>query len=118
MIELPEAVTLSRQINTALRGKTIAECVRGNAPHKFAFYNRPPEEYAAILPGLVIGAAYDQGSLILVPAEPGYSLCWGGGGERIIFHPDASTLPPRHQFLLRFRDETFDLLEAFLALRE
>jgi formamidopyrimidine-DNA glycosylase len=107
MIELPEAVALSRQINATLKGKTIAECVRGNAPHKFAFYNRPPEEYAALLPGLAIGAAYDQGSMILVPAEPGYALCWGGGGERIIFHPNASTLPPKHQFLLRFRDETY-----------
>lgn len=106
MIELPEAINLANQISTALGGKTIAECVRGNKAHKFAFYNRPPEEYAAILPGRTIGAAYAQGGLILVPAEPGYALCWGGGGERILFHQTPETLPAKHQFMLRFRDDT------------
>jgi formamidopyrimidine-DNA glycosylase len=107
MIELPEAVTLARQMNTALQGKTIAECVRGNAPHKFAFYTLPPEEYAAILPGKVIGAAYEQGNGIVVPAQPDYSLVFGHGGERIFLHQNAATLPARHQFLLRFSDGTY-----------
>lgn len=107
MIEYPEAVTIARQVNEALCGKTIAECVRGNAPHKFAFYNRPPEEYAAILEGRTIGTAYDQGSLIYIPAEPDFTLVFGGGGERILWHRDAAALPARHQFLLRFSDETY-----------
>ena len=107
MIELPEAITLSRQFNETLRGKNIAECMRGNAPHKFAFYTLSPEEYAAILPGKVLGTAYDQGNGIFLPAEPDYTLIFGHGGERIFLHADASTLPAKHQFLLRFTDGTY-----------
>jgi formamidopyrimidine-DNA glycosylase len=51
MIELPEAVSIARQITETLAGKTIAACVRGNAPHKFAGYSGEPEMYAEILPG-------------------------------------------------------------------
>ena len=55
MIEMPEAVVLARQINAQLKGKRIASAVRGNSPHKFAFYSRTPEEYAQILRDKVIG---------------------------------------------------------------
>ena len=51
MIEFPEALVIADQMNEAIRGKQIASAMRGNAPHKFAFYNHTPEEYAAILPG-------------------------------------------------------------------
>lgn len=107
MIELPEAVTLARQINETLRGKRIAEGVRGNAPHKFAFYNHTPEEYAEILHGKTVGAARDHGGNILVDLEPGYIQALGGGGERILYHTDASTLPKKHQYLWRFEDDTY-----------
>jgi len=107
MIELPEAVTLARQINETLRGKRIAEAVRGNTPHKFAFYNHTPEEYAAILPGKVVGAARHYGNNILVDLDPGYVQVLGGGGERILYHTDVKTLPKKHQYLWRFEDNAY-----------
>jgi hypothetical protein len=51
MIELPEAVVIAAQIDQHLRGQRIAEVVRGNAPHKWAFYSGPPEHYASMLNG-------------------------------------------------------------------
>jgi formamidopyrimidine-DNA glycosylase len=107
MIELPEATTIARQISAQLKEKRILEGSRGNSPHKFAFYNREPEEYAAILPGKVIGEAGVNGPLILAAIEPGFTLILGGGGERIVYHPDASTLPKKYQLSLRFTDETY-----------
>jgi len=104
MIELPEATVIAEQISGELRGKRIESAMRGNAPHKFAFYNRPPEEYESLLRGRTIGDAKALGGHIIVAVEPDYALILGGGGERIFLHPDGSTLPKKHQLLLHFTD--------------
>jgi formamidopyrimidine-DNA glycosylase len=107
MIELPEAVVIAQQMAQELTGKHIAEGVRGNSPHKFAFYSGEPDYYAATLADKVVGPASARGGIILVPVEPGYVLGLGGGGERILYHRDATTLPKRHQLLLRFDDGSY-----------
>ena len=107
MIELPEAVTLARQINATLRGKSLVGGMRGNTPHKFAFYSREPEAYAAILPGRTVGEAAAYGSTLRVPLEPGYLLVLGEGGERIVYHADAKQVPAKHQLLLHFADDSY-----------
>jgi len=107
MIELPEASTIARQMNEELIGKRIESGIRGNAPHKFAFYNRPPEEYEAILKGKTMGPATEHGSLIWASVEPDHVLVLGGGGERILFHRGEDTLPKKHQLLIHFQDDTY-----------
>jgi formamidopyrimidine-DNA glycosylase len=107
MIELPEAMTISRQMNGELTGKRIRTVVFGTTPHKFAFVNRSPEEYVSILESSVIGRSREQGSLILVDIEPDYALELGGGGERILFHKSEKTIPKKHQLLLEFDDGTY-----------
>src|SRR5512139_2927087 len=107
MIELPEALVIANQLNETIRGKTVASAMRGNAPHKFAFYTRSPEEYAEVLKSRRIGQARGHGGLILIPAEPEYLLALGGGGERIALHRDEKTLPKKHQLLLHFTDGAY-----------
>jgi formamidopyrimidine-DNA glycosylase len=107
MIELPEATTIAQQINNNLTGKHIADGSRGNSPHKFAFYNHTPEEYAEIFRGKAIGTASVNGSFILVPIEPEYTLLLGCGGEHIVYHTSAATLPVKHQLFLHFGDDTY-----------
>jgi formamidopyrimidine-DNA glycosylase len=107
MIELPEAMTLARQMNETLKGKMVRACERGNAPHKFAFYSLPAEDYAELCRGKTIGQARGLGSFIRVALEPGYDLVLGDGGERIILHLSDKTLPARHQLLLSFEDDSF-----------
>ncbi|MDI7276006.1 MAG: DNA-formamidopyrimidine glycosylase family protein [Anaerolineae bacterium] len=107
MIELPEALTIARQMNTELRGRRIEAALRGNAPHKFAFYGRPPEEFEAILKGKAVGEVRANGGWIVADVEPGHVLLLGGGGERIVFHQSEKTLPKKHQLLLRFADGTW-----------
>jgi len=104
MIELPEALTISSQMDKELKGRVIAEAVRGNAPHKFAFYNHEAEEYASMLKGKEIGASTANANLILTDVDPGLTLYLGGGGERILLHTSPRTLPAKHQFLLHFED--------------
>jgi formamidopyrimidine-DNA glycosylase len=107
MIELPEAITLADQINKTLAGKCLAGGMRGNSPHKFAFYNRDPEEYAAILSGRTLGRAMASGNTIRIPVEPGYLLVLGEGGERIVYHPNTAGVPAKHQLLLHFDDDSY-----------
>jgi formamidopyrimidine-DNA glycosylase len=108
MIEIPEAMTIARQMNSELKGKLVAAGSRGNSPHKFAFYSqRSPEEYAAIMKDKTVGEATVNGPLILARLEPDYTLMLGGGGERIVYHRSAATLPKKYQLFLQFSDETF-----------
>jgi formamidopyrimidine-DNA glycosylase len=107
MIEHPEAVTIAGQIAETLAGKRIESAVRGNAPHRWAFYSYPAEEYAAILKGQSIAGAEPSGSLILVRFGSGHLLVLGGGGERILYHASVDTVPRKHQLLLEFDDDTF-----------
>lgn len=107
MIEHPEAVTIARQIDDALSGKKIRSAVRGNSPHKFAFYTRTPEEYASILKGRTLTGADPSGSLVLLRFGKTHILVFGGGGERIQYHSGEETIPKKHQMLLRFTDDTY-----------
>jgi formamidopyrimidine-DNA glycosylase len=104
MIELPEAVTISRQFNKVLSGRRIFNVERGNTPHKFAFYTHSPEEYQSILNGRVLGASTADGSFIVTDMGNGFCLLLGEGGERINYHPTEKTLPKKHQFLMAFED--------------
>ena len=106
MIELPEAITIARQMNAAIQGKQIEDCVRGNTPHKFAFYTRDPEDYSNILSGKVVGRADHHGALIRLFVEDDCLLVLGYGGERIIFHASAAGIPAKHHLLLLFKDGT------------
>lgn len=107
MIELPEALTISGQMNKELEGRRIAYGNRGNSSHKFAFSSGSSEEYEAIFRGKTIGGSRGHGSAILTLIKPDYLLVLGGGGERILFHESERTLPKKHHLLLHFEDGAY-----------
>ena len=107
MIELPEALTIARQMTDELAGKRIATAIQGSSPHKFAFLSGSPEEYKEILEGRTVGETTARGRYILARIEPGYMLVLGEGGEKILLHPTERTLPKKHQLLLQFEDGTY-----------
>lgn len=51
MIEIPEAIVLSHQLNKTIKGKVITDVVAGFSPHKFAFFCGDPQNYASLLVG-------------------------------------------------------------------
>ena len=57
MFELPEFITLTKQINEVLPGKVIQQGALGNSPHKFVWYNRSHEEFAQLTQGKTMGQA-------------------------------------------------------------
>jgi formamidopyrimidine-DNA glycosylase len=107
MFELPEFVTLAGQINETLAGKVIKKGSLGNAPHKFVWYNRMPDEFEALTEGKTIGKASSKGKWLFVSLEPGYVLVLGECGGKVLYHPAGSSIPKRYHLLLSFEDGTF-----------
>jgi formamidopyrimidine-DNA glycosylase len=104
MFELPEYVTLAGQINSTLTGKTIQHGCLGNSPHKFVWYNRHADEFAALTQGKTIGKAHARGKWLFIPLEPGYVLLFGECGGRILYHPAGAKLPEKYHLWLAFTD--------------
>lgn len=104
MFELPEFITLARQINETLTGKTISRGSLGNSPHKFVWYNRTHEEFAGLTTGKIVGKAHARGKWLFVPLDPGYLLLIGECGGRLLYHPPDATLPGKYHLWLAFED--------------
>lgn len=107
MIELPEVLTIARQMNDELRGKRIASVIHNHTPHKFAMYNEPPGGYEVALTGKTMGKVTGNGKWILGSLDQERVLLLGELGGRILFHKSEDTLPKKHQLLLHFEDDTF-----------
>ena len=106
MFELPECLTLARQMNKTLRGKTVARGQLGNSPHKFVWYNLKPAEFAANIKGKTVGKAYTRGRWLFVPVGDGHVLVFGECGGKILLHESSSVLPKKYHLSLRFNDGT------------
>jgi len=104
MIELPEAVTISKQINETLAGKTITDAVANGHPHAFAWYTDDPNTYGERLRGkkVISGASASGytcggnievicGDMLLVLSTP------------VKYHAPGK-LPAKHQLLITFDD--------------
>ena len=107
MFELPEYVTLTKQINETLVGKTIQRGQLGNSPHKFLWYNRSHEEFEELSSGKTIGSAHARGRWLFIPLEPGYVLLFGECGGKMLYHPPGSKLPKKYHLHLQFDDGSF-----------
>jgi formamidopyrimidine-DNA glycosylase len=106
MLELPEVLTLSRQLDKELKGRTIASAGRGNSPHKFAFFKPSDEEVAALLARKTVDAVRGDGKCIFFDLRPRAVFCIAEMDGRILFHAKGAPLPPRYQLLISFSDGT------------
>lgn len=105
MLEAPEARLIAVQLNERIRGKRITTVVAGHSPHKFAwFWNNDPAAYEALLTGKTVGDARAVGGLVEVAVEQ-VVLIFGDGANLRYYAPGA-TLPPKHQLLIGFADES------------
>lgn len=104
MFELPEIATFARQFNETLAGKTVSRGSLGNSPHKFVWYNRAHDEFAALTAGKTVGRAWARGKWLFVPLEPGLVLLVGECGGRILYHQPGAALPEKYHLRLDFAD--------------
>jgi formamidopyrimidine-DNA glycosylase len=104
MIEIPEAVVLSRQIADACGGHTIEAVEVGHLPHKFAWFYGEPGAYAELLSGTTVGASSSIGGFVQL--EAGEARVLFSEGMIVRFHAAGSDPPAKHQLRLVFSDGT------------
>jgi len=95
MFEMPECLTLAKQMNTSVKGKGIAGGNLGNSPHKFVWYNRSDDEFAQLVEGKTVGETYVKGRWIFTPIEPGFVLLIGECGGRVLYHKPGAKEPKK-----------------------
>ncbi len=102
MIEIPEAVTISRQIDETLSGKRVRLAMANASPHKFAWYSGDPAEYNHRLAGKVIAGSPASGEMIRFRAgDMELSV-----SAPIRHHLAGEARPKKHQLLIEFDDGT------------
>lgn len=104
MFELPEFITLTKQMNETLPGKVVEAGCLGNSPHKFVWYNRSHDEFTFLTQGKTIGQAYTKGRWLFVPLEPGYVLTLGDCGGKLLYHAPGAKRPAKVHLILTFAD--------------
>ena len=104
MIELPESISLARQLNKTVKGKVIAGVAANASPHKFAWYFGDPAGYHALLEGKTVGESRGDGGKVEIEAEDKRILL--AEGINVRFLPEGEKLPKKHQLLITFTDSS------------
>ncbi len=100
MIEIPEAVVLSKQIAETLRGKRIEYAEANHSPHGFAWYTGDPKTYGQRLEGRIIdGADVFSGNVRIHAGDISLLI-----STPIRYHEAGAKTPDKHQLLVRFED--------------
>lgn len=102
MLELPEAITLSRQLRETIIGKTITFAQANYAPHAFAWYYGDPQLYGVMLQGKQVTDTDAFGGYVQVTAGDMHILFQDGACMR--YHEQGRPLPKKHQLHLDFDD--------------
>jgi formamidopyrimidine-DNA glycosylase len=102
MLELPEAITLARQINENISGKRIVAATANHTPHKFAWYTGDPSDYSARLAGKTIGNAVAYGGHVAIAADDMTIIV----STALRWHRPDERLPKKHQLLLKLSDRS------------
>ncbi len=102
MIEIPEAVTLSSQLNDRFAGKQIDRIVAGSSAHKFAWFYGDPASYTRIAVGKTFSSASAIGGMVEAVVENARLLF--SEGVNLRHFPPGEQLPKKHQFAACFSD--------------
>jgi formamidopyrimidine-DNA glycosylase len=104
MIELPESIVLSTQVNAILKDKTIIDVIVNASPHKFAFFSIDPQRYRQCLLGKTIRGAYPHGGQLELVIDD-IRLFFGDGACPRYLEP-FSPPPAKHQLMIVFNDRS------------
>lgn len=104
MLELPESITISKQIKQTLTGKTISSVEILHTPHKFAFFHGETDTFREILEGGTITDALARGGMVEIRTEDGMIVLSDGAFPK--YYEEKNKFPKKHQFAVYFEDET------------
>ncbi len=112
MIELPEALTLAKQIGENLLSKRVNAVLPPSKPHKFCWFTGDPADYGKTLAGSSITGAEGFGMFVEILFDNGQRLCVNDGVNlRLLHEKDA---PENYQLLIKFDDG--DILAFTVAM--
>jgi formamidopyrimidine-DNA glycosylase len=106
MIELPEAISLAKQINNTLVDRTITEVFNSNSPHKFTFFYENPLEYPQLLTGRKIISATGRGIFVDINLDNNTTISINDG-VNLKYGDTKSQVPAKYQLLLTFDNNAF-----------
>lgn len=102
MLELPETITIAKQINDNISGKRIAHVLPPTKAHKFCWYAGNPAEYDSGMSGSIVQSAESFGIYVEVILDNGKRLCFNDGvNVRFI---NCEEIPKNYQLLIEFDD--------------
>ena len=102
MLELPEVLNISEQLNNNMSGKTVLRVMQPTKIHKFCWYNGEPENYNTVLSGKTIVSAAGFGIYAEINFSGGQKLCFNDGvNARLV---EESDIPKNYQLTICFDD--------------
>jgi formamidopyrimidine-DNA glycosylase len=104
MLELPEAIVISQQMNQTIQGKKIERVTAAQTAHKLTWYKGDPQKYPEMLSGKTIGTSAGLGALVTVQAA-NTTLVFSDG-VNLRFHSAGEPRPVKHQLLIQFSDSS------------
>lgn len=102
MLEIPESLTIAKQLNAAVKGKRIAQVETEHTKHSFAWYEGNPQEYADKMEGLVIRSAQGLCSMVDIDLLDYHFVA--GDGTLLRYLEAGQKLPERYQTRITFED--------------
>ena len=104
MIELPEVVTLARQMSEALVGRRIASVKLAPSRPKWMFLMPDAEAFPTRLVDREIRGITVDGKWIFVSLDNEDLFVLGDFGGKLLFHPPGATLPKKWHLYIEFTD--------------
>ena len=104
MLELPESVTIAKQMEESIKGKIVSYVEVLHTPHRFAFFKGDPARYGDWLEGQRIENASSHGGMVELDTENFMIVFNDGAYPR--FYEDQDKFPKNRQFAIYFDDGT------------
>ena len=98
MLELPEVLTLAKQLNENVKNRRIKKVYPPTKAHKFCWYNGDPVEYGEMLIGSTIVKAEGFGIFAELSFDNGRKLCINDGVNLRLMPLDK--VPSKYQLLI------------------
>lgn len=102
MLEIPEAIVISRQLDQTVKGKRIKEVITEASPHKFAWFFGDPSTYDTLLTGRRIEGGFAYGGRVELPVED--AVLHFGDGINLRYYKAGEKRPAKHQLSVAFDD--------------
>ncbi|RHJ91047.1 DNA-formamidopyrimidine glycosylase family protein [Parabacteroides bouchesdurhonensis] len=106
MIELPEAITIGRQVEQKLAGRTVTDVYGATHLHKFTFFNDTPEAYKKLLVGRRVESAEGKGIFVDIRFDDNVFLSIFDG-IKMRYNESTTAIPKKYQMLITFDDDSF-----------